>query len=301
MPSRSSGSDVEHTSVLLVETLDLLAVRPGGLYVDGTLGLGGHAAEILRRSAPEGRVIGFDRDQDALDRAREVLASFAPRVRFEHGDFRRAPQALGAEKADGILLDLGVSSLQLDRAERGFSFRQDGPLDMRMDQSTGPTAADIVNRMPEDELADLIYQLGEERASRRIARAIVAARQKRHLETTGELAEVVRRAAGRSRRPGLDSATTTFQALRIAVNGELDDLEGALRALAACLAPGGTLAVIAFHSLEDRPVKQTFRSLAADSGFTLLTRKPVRPAEAETRSNPRSRSARLRALRREAA
>jgi 16S rRNA (cytosine1402-N4)-methyltransferase len=292
---------VDHTSVLLDETLELLAVRPGGLYVDGTLGLGGHAAAVLHRAAPEGRLIGFDRDREALGRAREVLASFAPRVRFEHGDFREAPKALGAEKADGILLDLGVSSLQLDRAERGFSFRLDGPLDMRMDQSAGPTAADLVNRMPEDELADLIYELGEERASRRIARAIAAARQKRHFETTGELAEVVRRAAGRSRRPGLDAATTTFQALRIAVNGELDDLEGALRELAACLAPGGTLAVIAFHSLEDRPVKQTFRSLATDKGFALLTRKPVRPGEAETRTNPRARSARLRALRREAA
>jgi 16S rRNA (cytosine1402-N4)-methyltransferase len=291
---------VEHTSVLLVETLELLAVRPGGLYVDGTLGLGGHAAEILRRAAPEGRVIGFDRDQEALGRARETLAEFAPRVRFVHGDFREAPLALGAEKADGILLDLGVSSLQLDRAERGFSFRHDGPLDMRMDQSEGPTAALLVNRLPEDELADLIYRLGEERASRRIARAIVVARQKRHLETTGELAEVVRRAAGRARRAGLDPATCTFQALRIAVNGELDDLEGALQALARCLAPQGTLAVIAFHSLEDRPVKQTFRALAGGGGFSLLTRKPVRPSETETRTNPRARSARLRALRREA-
>ena len=281
--------------------MELLAVRPGGLYVDGTLGLGGHAAEILRRSAPEGRVIGFDRDKEALGHAREALASFAPRVFFVHADFREAPKTLGEEKAYGILLDLGVSSLQLDRAERGFSFRQDGPLDMRMDQSAGPTAADLVNRLPEDELANLIYRLGEERASRGIARAIVAARQRRHLETTGELAEVVRRAAGRSRRAGLDPATCTFQALRIAVNGELDDLEGALEALAQCLAPGGRLVVIAFHSLEDRPVKHTLRKLAAREGFTLLTKKAVRPSEAETRDNPRARSARLRALRREAA
>ena len=291
---------MDHQSVLLDEAMELLAVRPGGLYVDGTLGLGGHAAEILRRSAPEGRVIGFDRDPEALGRAREALAGFAPRVRFVHGNFREAPKVLGEEKADGILLDLGVSSLQLDRAERGFSFRQDGPLDMRMDQSDGPTAADLVNRLPEDELANLIYRLGEERASRRIARAIVAARQRRHLETTGELAEVVRRSAGRSRRPGLDPATCTFQALRIAVNGELDDLEGALQALARCLAPGGRLVVIAFHSLEDRPVKHTFRELARD-GFTVLTKKAVRPSEAETRDNPRARSARLRALLREAA
>ena len=281
--------------------MDLLAVRAGGLYVDGTLGLGGHAAEILRRSSPEGRVIGFDRDKEAQGRAREALASFAPRVRFVHGDFREVPKTLGQEEADGILLDLGVSSLQLDRAERGFSFRQDGPLDMRMDQSGGPTAADLVNRLPEDELANLIYRLGEERASRGIARAIVAARQRRHFETTGELAEVVRRAAGRSRRAGLDPATCTFQALRIAVNGELDDLEGALESLARCLAPGGRLVVIAFHSLEDRPVKHTFRKLAAREGFAVLTKKAVRPSEAETRDNPRARSARLRALRREAA
>ena len=281
--------------------MELLAVRPGGLYVDGTLGLGGHAAEFLRRSAPEGRVIGFDKDAEALGRAKEALKSFAPRVRFVHGDFREAPKTLGEEVADGILLDLGVSSLQLDRAERGFSFRQDGPLDMRMDQSGGPTAADLVNRLPEDELADLIYRLGEERASRPIARAIVAARQKRHFETTGELALVVRRSAGRARRAGLDPATCTFQALRIAVNGELDDLEGALRALARCLAPRGRLAVIAFHSLEDRPVKHVFRELAVREGFTVLTKKPVRPSEMETRHNPRARSARLRALRREAA
>jgi 16S rRNA (cytosine1402-N4)-methyltransferase len=281
--------------------MELLDVRPGGLYVDGTLGLGGHATEILRRSAPEGRVIGFDRDGETLGRARDVLAPFTPRVRFVHGDFRGVPALLDEAKADGILLDLGVSSLQLDSPERGFSFRTDGPLDMRMDRSTGPTAADLVNRLPEDELADLIYGLGEERASRRIARAIVAARQKRHFETTGELADVVRRSAGRSRRPGLDPATCTFQALRIAVNGELDDLEGILESLARCLAAGGRLAVIAFHSLEDRPVKQTFRSLASRGGFSLLTRKPVRPGEAETRQNPRARSARLRALLREAA
>jgi len=290
----------EHTSVLLEETMGLLAVRPGGLYVDGTLGLGGHAAEILRRSAPEGRVIGFDRDQEALGRAREALAPFAPRVRFVHADFREAPAVLGGEEADGILLDLGVSSLQLDRPERGFSFRHDGPLDMRLDQGEGPTAADLVNRLPEDELANLIYRFGEERASRRIARAVVAARRRKHLSTTGELADVVRGAA-RGGRPGLDPATRTFQALRIAVNGELDGLERALESLAACLAPGGRLAVIAFHSLEDRPVKQTLRSLGAREGFALVTKKAVRPGVEEVRRNPRARSARLRALAREAA
>jgi 16S rRNA (cytosine1402-N4)-methyltransferase len=292
---------VDHVPVLLPEALELLAVRPGGLYVDGTLGLGGHAGEILRRSAPGGRLIGFDKDEDALARARASLSAFGDRVRLVHADFRTVRAVLKDEKADGILLDLGVSSLQLDTPERGFSFRADGPLDMRMDKSAGPTAAELVNRLPEDELADLIYRLGEERASRRIARAIVAARQKKHFARTGELAEVVRRAAGRARRAGLDPATTTFQALRIAVNGELHDLEGALDALAGCLAPEGRLAVIAFHSLEDRPVKQTFRRLAASGRFALLTKKPVRPGEEETRGNPRARSARLRALRREAA
>jgi 16S rRNA (cytosine1402-N4)-methyltransferase len=292
---------VAHVPVLLEEALQLLGVHPGGVYLDGTLGLGGHAAEILRRTGPEGRVIGFDKDAETLARAREALRPFGERVRLVHADFRQAPRALGGERVDGILLDLGVSSLQLDQAERGFSFRAEGPLDMRMDRSQGPTAADLVNRLPESELADLIYRYGEERASRRIARAIVAARQRKHLATTAELAAVVRRAAGRSRRPGLDPATRTFQALRIAVNQELEGLEETLSELAACLRPRGRLVVIAFHSLEDRAVKQTFRTLAGGGSYALLTRKPVRPSPEETRSNPRARSARLRALSREAA
>jgi 16S rRNA (cytosine1402-N4)-methyltransferase len=292
---------VEHKSVLLDEALELLAVRPGGLYVDGTLGRGGHATEILVRSAPGGRVIAFDKDAETMAGTREALLSKGDRVRFVHADFREAPEALGHERASGILLDLGVSSLQLDTADRGFSFRLDGPLDMRMDRSAGPTAADLVNRLPEDELANLIYRYGEERASRRIARAIAEARKRRHFATTLELAEVVRRAAGRSRRPGLDPATQTFQALRIAVNGELEGLEQALDALASCLAPGGRLVVLAFHSLEDRAVKQTFRALQGRGGFTVLTKKPLRPGDAEIRANPRARSARLRGLLREAA
>ncbi len=279
----------------------MLALRPGGLYLDGTLGPGGHATAILERTAPGGRVIAFDKDAETMAGTREALRPFGDRVRFVHADFREAPAALGHERASGILLDLGVSSLQLDSADRGFSFRADGPLDMRMDRSAGPTAADLVNRLPEDELANLIYRYGEERASRRIARAIAEARKRRHFATTLELAEVVRRAAGRSRRPGLDAATQTFQALRIAVNGELDGLEQGLDALASCLAPGGRLVVIAFHSLEDRAVKQTFRALQVKGGFTVLTRKPVRPGEAEVQANPRARSARLRGLAREAA
>lgn len=289
-----------HQPVLLAETMELLRVRTGGLYVDGTLGLAGHAGEILRRSAPDGRLLAFDRDAETMERARQTLAPFGARARLVHADWREAPAVLGGESPDGILLDLGVSSVQLDTPERGFSFQQDGPLDMRMDRSQGPTAAEVVNRTREGELADLIYAYGEERASRRIARAIVRARERRHLSTTGELAAVVRSAAGRARRPGLDPATLTFQALRIHVNRELEGLGGALRSLAATLAPGGRLVVIAFHSLEDREVKQAFRA-AASEGFTLLTKKPQAASPDEVRANPRARSARLRAIERKEA
>ena len=288
---------MEHLPVLLSESLELLAVRGGGFYVDGTVGLGGHAAEVLRRSAPDGRLLGVDRDAEALGRAREALAPFASRVRLAQADYRDLPALLGDERADGILLDLGVSSLQLDSPERGFSFRQDGPLDMRLDRSQGETADELVNRLREKELADVIFRYGEEPASRRIARAIVRARP---IHRTATLAEVVRRAAPRGRRPGLHPATRTFQALRIRVNRELDELAGALASLAGCLAPGGRLAVIAFHSLEDREVKQVFRELAR-GGYRLLTKKPVRPGEEEVRRNPRARSARLRAVAREEA
>jgi 16S rRNA (cytosine1402-N4)-methyltransferase len=284
--------------VLLDECLELLAVRPGGFYVDGTVGMGGHTAEMLRRSAPDGRVLGIDRDGESLERAGEGLAEFAARLRLEHADFRDLPARLAGERPDGILLDLGLSSAQLDDPERGFSFRSDGPLDMRMDRSRGGTAADVVNRLPEKALADLIYRFGEESASRRIARAIVEARRGGRLRTTAALAAVVRASAGRSRRPGLDPATRTFQALRIHVNRELESLGRCLAELAGCLAEGGRLAVIAFHSLEDREVKQAFRQLATH-GYRLLTRKPVVPGEAELRANPRARSARLRAVARE--
>jgi 16S rRNA (cytosine1402-N4)-methyltransferase len=288
-----------HVPVLLEPALEMLGVRPGGFYVDGTVGLGGHAVEVLRRSAPSGRLLGLDRDAETLARARDRLAPFGDRARLVHADWRTLPDRLGDERPDGVLLDLGVSSLQLDTPERGFSFRADGPLDMRMDRSAGLTAADLVNRLPERELADLIYRYGEERASRRIARAIVRARQKAHLRTTGELAGVVRAAAGRARKPGRDPATLTFQALRIHVNRELEGLADALEAIAHRLAAGGRLVVIAFHSLEDREVKNALRDLARGE-FTLLTRKPVRPADEETARNPRARSARLRALARAA-
>jgi 16S rRNA (cytosine1402-N4)-methyltransferase len=292
------GSDAGHVSVLLAETLELLAVRPGGLYVDGTVGLGGHAAAVLRASSPDGRLLGLDRDGETLERARARLAEFGDRVRLEQGDYREIPERLAGERADGILLDLGVSSAQLDEAGRGFSFQAEGPLDMRMDRSEGATAALLVNRMRESELVRLIHEYGEEPAARRIARAIVFARGRKPIETTTELADIVRRAAPRRRRGGRDPATRTFQALRIRVNRELEGLGEALERAALCLEPGGRLAVIAFHSLEDRAAKEAFRALVA-RGFRTLTRKPVRPGEAELRANPRARSARLRAVRRE--
>jgi len=287
-----------HEPVLLAEALAMLAVKPGGLYVDGTVGLGGHAAAILDAGAPDARLLAFDRDAETMAGTRAALAGYGDRVRFVHADFRAIPAELGARKADGILLDLGVSSVQLDTAERGFSFQADGPLDMRMDRSQGETAADVVNEMDEEDLADVIYTFGEDRASRKIARAIANARRHQRIERTGELAAIVRRASGRpSWKPGIDSATRTFQALRIHVNRELDRLSDTMRALAGCLADDGRLAVIAFHSLEDREVKHTFRALGTE-GYEVLAKKPVRPGDAEAARNPRSRSARLRGLRR---
>jgi 16S rRNA (cytosine1402-N4)-methyltransferase len=289
------GSDVGHVPVLLAEVLELLAVRPGALFVDGTVGLGGHAAAVLRASAPDGRLVGLDRDGEALAAAQARLAEFRGRVRLEQADYREIPERLRGEGADAILLDLGVSSAQLGDPARGFSFQADGPLDMRMDRSAATTAADLVNRLRESDLADLIYEYGEEPASRRIARAIVRARETKPIETTTELADIVRRAAPRRRPGGLHPATRTFQALRIRVNGELEGLRAAFVRIARCLAPGGRMAVIAFHSLEDRASKEALRALATE-GFRPLTKKPVRPGEDEVRANPRARSARLRAV-----
>ncbi len=274
-----------------------LAVRPGGTYVDGTVGLGGHAEELLRLSAPDGRLLAVDRDRESLELARRRLAFAGARARFAHADFRDIPTLLASEPVDGIVLDLGVSSAQLDQPERGFSFRADGPLDMRMDRTQGESADEIVNRSSEPTLADILHRYGEEPSARRIARAIVAARRHERIASTLQLAAIVRRSARGPRRPGLDAATRTFQALRIRVNRELEGLGASLAELASCLAPGGRLAVIAFHSLEDREVKQTFAGLARQ-GFRLLAKKPTRPQEAEIARNPRARSARLRVLER---
>ena len=285
--------------MLVGEVVSLLRPRSDGLYVDCTVGLGGHTAALLDAGA--GRVIGIDRDEAALSFARARLAAEASRVEFVHADYRDLPRVLGERGVthiDGALVDLGVSSMQLDDPDRGFSFRQDGPLDMRMDRSVGPTAADLIRTADEVTLADVIYRFGEERHSRRVARAIVRAREHQALTRTGEFAAVVRRAAGGRGWQRIDPATRTFQALRIWVNRELDELAGFLEAAVAVLRTGGRLAVIAFHSLEDRIVKHTFRRLAGQDVAALLTRRPVGPGEDEIARNPRSRSARLRAVER---
>lgn len=291
-----------HAPVMPVEVLDLLAVRPDGLYVDCTLGLGGHTELMLEAGA--GRVIGLDKDPAALAHARTRLARYEARVEFVHADFRTLPAVLAARQiasVDGVLADLGVSSMQLDDAARGFSFRHDGPLDMRMNTADGATLEDRLADVDETTLADVIYQYGEERHARRIARAIVSARSRQPLTRTGELASVVRRAAGGGSWQRLDPATRTFQALRIWINGELDGLDTFLRSTVATLSTGGRLVVIAFHSLEDRIVKHTFRSMArpmdgSSAVGRVLTPKPLEPTDAERDINPRSRSAKVRAM-----
>jgi 16S rRNA (cytosine1402-N4)-methyltransferase len=279
------------------EVLALLEPRAGGVYCDATVGAAGHAVSILDATHPDGRLVGIDRDPSALEAARARLAPFGDRVTLVHGDFAEAPsilQALGVVPIDGFVLDLGVSSPQLDRPERGFSFRAEGPLDMRMDTTRGETAAELIRRVSRHELEQILRQLGEERYAGRIARAIKEAAGDNLLYTTKELATVIARAVP-TRERQKDPATRTFQALRIAVNGELEQLERFLAGFSAVLAPKGRLVVIAFHSLEDRIVKQRLRALP---GLHILTKKPLRPGEAETRRNPRARSAKLRAAER---
>lgn len=291
----------EHVPVMRAEVLEALAPRRGGLFVDCTVGLGGHAAAVLEAGAS--RFIGIDRDLDALAVARERLAAWADRVELVHADYRDLEGVLdarGVGAADGVLADLGVSSLQFDGEGRGFSFQRDEPLDMRMDRSTGPTAADVIADLDEEELANVIYGFGEERFSRRIARAIVEARREAPVVTTGQLASIVKRAVPRRGYSPIHPATRTFQALRIQVNRELDGLDRFVDQACRRLAPGGRLVVIAFHSLEDRVVKHTLRALAADEGraLRLLARKAGQPTGAEVAANPRARSARLRAIER---
>lgn len=282
-----------HYPVLLRESLELLTVKPDGVYLDATAGLGGHTAEIARRLTT-GTVIASDRDPESLEMARRNTAEWTDRIRFHHGTFaelNRAPALFGFEQVDGLLADLGVSRYQLTQPERGFSFLSEGPLDMRMDQSVGATAAEIVNHTAEKALADLIFQLGEERRARRIARAIVRARP---IRSTLHLAGVVERAVPRTGR--LHPATKTFMALRLAVNDEQRQLDRLLATGPGLVRAGGRMVVISFMSLEDRKVKQRFRELAGEGRAILLTRHPIEPAERETQENPPSRSAKLRAV-----
>jgi 16S rRNA (cytosine1402-N4)-methyltransferase len=297
-----TSTDARHEPVLTSDVLRYLRPERGGLFVDCTVGLGGHARALLEAGAT--RLLGLDRDPQALTRAREALRPFADRVELIHADYRALEEVLDARglgAVDGTLADLGVSSMQLDAPGRGFSFQRDEPLDMRMDQSAGDTAADLLSRVTEQELADIIYRYGEERFSRRIARAIVLARRHEPIATTARLASIVRRVVPR-RGLRIDPATRTFQALRIWVNDELDGLERFVRAAARRLGAGGRLAVIAFHSLEDRIVKHALRALAQgpDALVTVLTKKPIVPSDDEVRRNPRARSAKLRAAERRA-
>ena len=289
----------QHVPVLLDEVLEFLNVRPGGVIVDATVGLGGHSAEIAKRLGARGRLICFDRDPEAMELAkarmeelRAELGDAMPEVVFEPRAFSEAAGVIAPESLDGLLADFGVSSLQLDEAQRGFSFRLDAPLDMRMDTRTGETAEQVVNQEDENELADLIYEFGEERRSRRIARAIVRARP---IRSTAELASIISAAAPSMKGDKIHPATRTFQALRIRVNDELGEIRSLLASAPSLLKPGGRLVLISFHSLEDRLVKDAFREAGRNKVLQVLTKKPVVAEEQEQMRNPRSRSAKLRA------
>jgi len=282
-----------HFSVMPGEVIEYLAVRPDGVYLDATAGLGGHAALIAQRLTT-GIVIANDRDLESLEMARQNTAAWADRIRFHHGPFSllaRAVRGAGFEKVHGLLADLGVSRYQLTDPERGFSFLSDGPLDMRMDRSAGTTAADLVNQLAEKALADLIFQLGEERRARKVARALVRARP---IRSTLHLADVVLRAVPRTGR--LHPATKTFMALRMAVNDEPAELDRLLAIGPELLAGGGRMVVISFMSFDDRKVKERFRELGREARATVLTKHPLQPSEEEVAQNPASRSAKLRAL-----
>jgi 16S rRNA (cytosine1402-N4)-methyltransferase len=302
-PERGHGGKRGHVPVLLKEAIDFLAIRRGGTYIDATVGLGGHSYEIAKRLGARGHLIALDKDPAALEIARARLTpspeeeSDWPTVTLRQGSFAELANDQGPPANDGLLADLGVSSLQLDNAARGFSFQAEGPLDMRMDTLSGETAEQVVNRVDEVTLANLIYEFGEERRSRRIARAIVRSRP---IRTTAQLADVVSAAARPMNQAErrIHPATKTFQALRIFVNRELDDLRDLLKAGPGQLKPGGRLVIISFHSLEDRIVKDALREEAKQGRYQLLTKKPVTASEEEIDRNPRSRSAKLRAAER---
>ena len=294
--------DLLHVPVLVEEAIDFLNVRRGGTYIDATVGLGGHSYEIAKRLGAPGHLIGLDKDPGALERAKSVLGRLSlvvgqsdwPRITLRHQSFGEMENDQRPGTIDGLLADIGVSSLQLSDAARGFSFQADGPLDMRMDPRSERTAEQVVNHLDERELADVIYEFGEERRSRRIARAIVRSRP---IRSTAHLADVISAAARpmNSEQRRIHPATRTFQALRIFVNRELDDLRALVNAAPRILKPGGRVVVISFHSLEDRIVKDAFREAAKQGYFSLLTKKPVTATVEESDRNPRARSAKLRA------
>jgi 16S rRNA (cytosine1402-N4)-methyltransferase len=284
-----------HIPVLVEEVMTFLRCEPGRTYVDATLGGGGHASEILKRTAPDGVVIGMEWDEEALSETRNTLMPFGDRVKIFRENFIHLPDFVRAESVDGMLLDLGLSSIQLEKEERGFSFKGEGPLDMRMDQRMTHTAAHLVNRLSSEELEYTLFHYGEESWAKRIAKAIVQEREREPIRTTQRLRNIVHRTIPRrfhSRR--IDPATRTFQALRIRVNEELDNLGKILEIGWKILKRGGRICIISFHSLEDRMVKETFRRLEKQGEMRRLTKKPVTPSEEEQRKNPRSRSAKLR-------
>ena len=293
-PERGRRPEDRHVPVLFEEVLRFLDPRPGEAVMDATLGLGGHASGIAERIGGSGRLYGFDRDPAAFEAASERLQKLAdaPELVLSNEPFSSAAQVVPPESLDGLLADFGVSSMQFDEAGRGFSFQAEGPLDMRMDTRRGQTAEQVVNQLGESNLADLIYEFGEERRSRRIARAIVRARP---IHTTAQLARVVSAAAPPMKQDRIHPATRTFQALRIYVNRELEEIEALLKAAPGLLRSGGRLVCISFHSLEDRIVKDAMRDGARDGFWEVLTRKPVTAGEEETEKNPRARSAKLRA------
>lgn len=315
-PDSLDNPVADHTPVLLREVLDLLQCAPGRRYVDGTIGLGGHAEGILSLVQPDGFLLGLDRDEESLAIARTRLVQYAGTFRLLHENFKNLPLVLnnlGITPVDGILVDLGISSFQLLSPERGFSFQSDAMLDMRMDKSQRMTAADLINSMTEQQLADLIHRYGEERYARRIARAVLAARSRDPITRCSQFADVVRRAVPARPTPAIHPATRTFQALRIAVNQELDGLDEFIAGSVPFLRPGGRFVIITFHSLEDRIVKRAFRALAGQCvcdrppELCLCSREPlvrlvahraIRPGELEVEQNPRSRSARLRCVER---
>ena len=305
-PEWGGHGQVGHVPVLLKEAIDFLAVRRGGTYIDATVGLGGHSYEIARRLGAPGHLIGVDKDPATLELAREKLKAGSsarndkgaedwPSITLIHGSFADVAKDVRRATIDGLLADLGVSSLQFSDPARGFSFQAEGLLDMRMNPQAGLTAEQVVNRFDERKLADVIYEFGEERRSRRIARAIVRSRP---IRTTTQLADVISAAARPMKHERIHPATRTFQALRIFVNHELDDLRALLSAAPQMLKPGGRLVIISFHSLEDRIVKDALREGVKQGHYRLLTKKPVTPGEEEIDRNPRARSAKLRAAER---